>query len=287
MTENEIIDNSTLSENDFQEKILLKEKYKDLNKDKVQNISKVQFITIKKGRKFKYFDGDDYNVKRVHNKFSNDNERRRIKALFNDYIIKLLNCLVKKRFKRIRMKFVKVNSRITENISIEYNRNLLDKKIKDIIIDISKKYQNKDNNIKLIKFIETQENTEEIQNIFNMTYKDLYTDYYLKSTKNDNQDNLYEAHKEKLLDKYGKEYLDKYIQNTEKFIEFFMNGKIRKNKKSNEIQTINIPLENESTDTTSIDEFINKENDSINKKMISISTKTDIYDINSKIIVFS
>ena len=135
MIENEIIDNSTLSENDFQQKIPLKEKLKDLNKDKVQNISKVQFITIKKGRKFKSFDGElkninTYKVKRVHNKFSNDNMRRRIKALFNDYIIKLLNCLVKKRFKRIRMKFVKVNSRITKNISIEYNRNLLDKKNK-------------------------------------------------------------------------------------------------------------------------------------------------------------
>ena len=66
-----------------------------------------------------------------------------------------------------------------------------------------------------------------------------------------------------------------------------MNGKIRKNKKSNEILSINIPLENETTDTTSIDEIINKENDSINKKMISISTQTDICDINSKIIVFS
>ena len=86
---------------------------------------------------------------------------------------------------------MKINSRITKNISIEYNRNLLDQKIKDIIIDISKKYQNKDNNIKLIKFIEKQQNTEEIQNIFNMTYKDLYTDYYLKSNKNDNQENSY------------------------------------------------------------------------------------------------
>jgi hypothetical protein len=287
MIENEIIDNSTLSENDFQQKIALKEKLKDLNKDKVQNISKVQFITMKKGRKFKSFDGDSYNVKRVHNKFSNDNVRRRIKALFNNYIIKLLNCLVKKRFKRIRMKFVKVNSRITKNISIEYNRNLLDQKIKDIIIDISKKYQNKDNNINLIKCIETQENTEEIQNIFNMTYKDLYTDYYLKSTKNDNQENSYEAHKEMLLGKYGKEYLDKYIQNSENFVEFFMNGKIRKNKKTYEILTVNIPLENESTESSSKDVFMNKENDNINKNMVSIATQTDIGDINSKIIVFA
>ncbi len=109
----------------------------------------------------------------------------------------------------------------------------------------------------------------------------------MKSIKNDNQDYSYEAHKEKLLDKYGKEYLNKYIQNVENFVEFFMKGKIRKNKKACEIVSVNVLLENESTDTTSIDEFINKENDNRNKKMVSISTQTDISDINAKIIVFS
>ena len=184
------------------------------------------------------------------------------------------------------MKFVKVNSSITKNISIEYNRNLLDKKIKDIIIDISKKYQNKNNNIKLIKFIETQQNTEEIQNILNKTYRDLYTDYYLKSTKNDNKEHSYEAHKEKILALYGKDYLDKYVKNVENFVEFFMNGKIR-NKKTKEILTVNIPLENESTESISIHEFMNKKNDNINGKMVSSATQTDIEDINAKIIVFS
>ena len=282
------MDKQIIFDNNYHDKILLNDKLKD----KISNISICQFITIKKGRKFRSFDGElknknNYNVKRVHNKFSNDNVRKKIKALFNNYIIKLLNCLVKKRFKRIRMKFVKINSRITKDISIEYNRNLLDQKIKDIIIDISKKYQNKDNNLKLIKFIETQQNTEEIQNIFNMTYKDLYTDYYLKSTKNDNQDNSYEAHKEKLLAINGKEYLDKYIQNSENFVEFFMNGKIRKNKKTYEILSVNIPLENESTESSSKEVFMNKENDNIDKNMVSIATQTDIGDINSKIIVFS
>ena len=118
MIENKIFYNSIISENDYDHQILLKDQLKDLNKANEPKISEVQFITIKKGRKFKSFDGDNYNVKRVHNKFSNDNVRRRIKALFNNYIIKLLNCLFKKRFKRIRMKFVKINSRITENISI-------------------------------------------------------------------------------------------------------------------------------------------------------------------------
>ena len=225
--------------------------------------------------------------KRVHNKFSNDNIRRRIKALFHDYIIKLLNHLVKKRFKRIKNKFVKLNSRITKDVGIVYNRNLLNKKIKDIIVHISKKYLNKDNNIRLIRFIESQQNNEEILNILNMEYKVLYSDYYLKSTKIDNQENSYEAHKEKILVLYGKEYLDKYIKNVENFVEFFMNGKNRKNKKTNEIKSINIPLESESTENTYNNELINKENDKSSRKFTSIAIQTDISDINAKIIVFS
>ena len=59
------------------------------------------------------------------------------------------------------MKFVKMDIRNTKDISIEYNRYLLEKKIKDIIINVSKKYQNKDNNIKCIRLIELQKDNEE------------------------------------------------------------------------------------------------------------------------------
>ena len=292
MIENEIINMPTTMKNYSDNHLILIDQLKDMNKSNVSNKLDNKFLIIKRGRKFKFFydkKKEEINLfkgKRIHNKFSNDNIRRRIKTLFHDYIIKLLNCLVKKLFIKLRMKFVKINSKITKNISIEYNRNLLDKKIKDIIIDISKKYQNKNNNIKLIKFIETQQNTEEIQNILNKTYRDLYTDYYLKSTKNDNKEHSYEAHKEKILALYGKDYLDKYVKNVENFVEFFMNGKIR-NKKTKEIVVRKIPLENESTESISIHEFMNKVNDNINGKMVSSATQTDIEDINAKIIVFS
>ena len=292
MIENETINKPTTMKNYSDNHLILIDQLKEMNKSNLSNKLDNKFIIIKRGRKFKFFydkKKDKINLfkgKRIHNKFSNDNIRRRIKTLFHDYIIKLLNCIVKKLFIKLRRKFVKINSKITKNISIEYNRNLLDKKIKDIIIDISKKYQNKNNNIKLIKFIEAQQNTEEIQNILNKTYRDLYTDYYLKSTKNDNKEHSYEAHKEKILALYGKDYLDKYVKNVENFVEFFMNGKIR-NKKTKEILTVNIPLENESTESISIHEFMNKVNDNINGKMVSSATQTDIEDINAKIIVFS
>jgi len=255
--------------------------------DEQKEINKAKFITKKRGRINKNSDYKNHIKRRIHNKYCNDNVRRKIKTLYHKYIIQLLNDLIKKKYKNIRMKFVKMDIRITKDVGIEYNRYLLEKKIKDIIINVSKKYQNKDNNIKCIRLIESKKDNEEILNILNMTYKDLYINYYLKSTKNNIKDNSYEAHKEKILSLYGKEYLDIYIKNTENFIEFFMNGKNRKSRKVLEVEEINIPLKTESTETQSINEIINDDNKNINRKMISIGVQTDICDINSKLICFS
>jgi len=252
-----------------------------------------KFITKKRGRKNKSNDiinneifNFEYNKdKKVHTKYSHDNIKKRIKALYNSYIIHLLNNSLKKTFKKIKMRFIKVNIRMTKDIGIEYNRNLLNKKIKDAIINVSNKYKDLDNNKKCIKFIEEQKNNEEILNILNMTYKDLYNDYYLKSTKDNNGDNSFEAHKEKILKLYGKEYLDKYIKNTENFVEFFMTGKNRKCRKPKEVDTIDIPTEeNEliktgSTNDTNLDNLLDNK-----KQMVSSFAQTEICDINSKLI---
>ena len=266
--------------------IKLEDYHKTNVTDEQKEINKAKFITKKRGRINKNSDYKNHIKRRIHNKYCNDNVRRKTKTLYHKYIIQLLNDLIKKKYKNIRMKFVKMDIRITKDISIEYNRYLLEKKIKDIIINVSKKYQNKDNNIKCIRLIESKKDNEEILNILNMTYKDLYINYYLKSTKNNTKDNSYEAHKEKILSLYGKEYLDIYIKNTENFIEFFMNGKNRKSRKIYEIEEINIPSESTSAESQT-NEVINKDNKNINKKMISVSTQTDIYDINAKLISFS
>ena len=225
--------------------------------------------------------------KKVHNKFSSDNVRRRIKVLFNKYTVTLLNKLVKRKWSSIKMKFLKMDVKISKNIGIEFNRNLLNKKIRDIIINVSCKYKNKKNNLNLIKFIETQKDNEEILEILNMTYKDLYI-YYLKSTKDNSLVNSYEANKENLLHLYGKEYLDKFVKISENFVPFFTNTKNRKSRKFNEINIINIPLENE-IETTSNSNALSNDDNKQNQKitMVSTSTQTDICDINSKIIFFS
>lgn len=251
-------------------------------------IMELKFITKKRGRKS--LDEDNPNskksnkkinaIKKVHDKFYNDNIRRKIKSLYHKYIISLLNNLIKQKLKRIKKKFVKMNIIITKDVSIEYNRNLLNKSIKDIIVDVSKKYSNKDINKNVIKFIEAQKNNEEIIKILNMTYEDLFTNYYLKSNKNDISNNSFEAHKEILLKKYGEKYLSLFIQNTENFKEFFINGKNRKSRKAEEVESINIPLLDETKKVNNINEYY------LNKNMVSSSTETDIFGINKKLLVF-
>lgn len=238
-----------------------------------------KFITKKRGRKNKD-NPTNTKGKNVHSKFSNDNIKRRIKGLFNNYIIHLLNTLSKKRFKKYKIKFMKMNIRVTKDIGIEYNRNLLEKNIKDIIINVSKKYNNLENNKKCIEYILSRENVEDITAILNMTYKGLYTNYYLKST---DEEHSYEAHKEKLLDLYGKEYLERFVENAENFVAFFQKGKKRKSRKEKEKENGNLETENNETLSTGCD---GAENIQVNKTMVSIGTQTDIEGINVKLIAF-
>ena len=242
-----------------------------------------KFKTKKKGRKKKLSSISENQKTRasdsndiVHNKYSHDNIKRRIKALFNSYIIRFLNNLIKQKYKNSRHKFLKMSIRVTKDIGIEYNRNLLNKPLKEIVVNVSNKYQNKENNnIKCIKFIEGQKDNEEIINILNTKYEQLYINY-LKTTKNDSQENSFEAHKEKMLNLYGKEYLDKFIQNTQNFLEYFKKGKKRKSRKPPLVDITNIPLE-----FTKNNEI---EDNKIDKIMVDSFTQTDLCDINSKII---
>ena len=251
---------------------------------------RLKFIITKRGRKNKSQEIKKPERKNVHNKFSNDNIKRRIKASFNKYIIKLLNKLVKEKYKKARIKFLKMNIKITKDISIEYNRHLLNKYIKEIIVKMSNKYKNQENNKNCIKFIENKKDNEKIINILNMTYEQLYTNYFLKSTKNNSQEYSYEAVKEKLLKLNGKKYLDKFVENAESFVEFFMKTKIRKSRKIQEIENINIHMENETLETAndSNELIINdsEENKNLKTNYVSTSTQTDICDINAKIISF-
>ena len=252
---------------------------------------KQKFNTKKRGRKIK--DSDKNSNENVHDKFSNDNVKRRVKARYHNYIIYLLNFLMKKNFNGCKKRFLKINSDMTKDIGIEFNRNLMSKTIKEITLDVSKKYQDKYNNKECINYILAQKNNEEILKILDMTYKDLYTNYYLKSTKvdfdNDPKNESFEEHKEKLQEMYGESYLEKFLENTKNFIEFFMNGKnrkIRKKKENHSEKSENEQIET-TTNTIETTNGENSENVPNKKNMVTIGTQTEIENIHTKIITFS
>ena len=297
MIQTEIIE-SNLKDNKssiLERKLDAFELIKNIPKFNVFNASneskKLNLPPKKRGRRKKYLTNIIRNIhnqsfqilneSNVHNIYSNDNIKRRIKTLFSNYIIKLLNNLIKQKFPNIKIKFLKLNKRINEDLGIAYNRNLLNKPIRDIIVDISKRYSNKENNKDCIKFFEEQNDNEEIVNILNMTYKELYN-IYLKSTKINSIDNSLESHKEKLQILYGKEYSDKFIENAKNFLEYFINGKNRKSKKPKEVDIIDLSLENDIEENNKSNQI--KEN-IISK--VSVSTQTELYNINSKIIFFA
>ena len=274
--------------NDFPMNRSLTEKTKPSNLFNIDNVStnkEFKFKTKRRGRKNKIpLNTETQNnistdmTNNIHNKYSHDNIKRRIKALFNNYIIKLLNNLIKQKFKNIPTKFLKMDIRVTKDIGIEYNRNLLNQPLKDIIVNISNKYKNKENNKNCIKFIEEQKDNEEIINILNTTYEQLYINY-LNSTKKISSDNSFESHKEKMLRLYGKEYYDKFIENTNKFIEYFKKGKKRKSRKLQVVDIINVPLEKNNDNIEN-----NEENNAMGKNMVESFAQTDLCDINAKII---
>jgi hypothetical protein len=219
------------------------------NKSHLKN----KLLKKKRGRK-KLNDSDDNILIVKHDRNSDDNLKRKVKTHFHNYIIALLNSKLKLEQGKEKIKFVKINSEITQNITIEYNQNLFKKPIKDIVIQTSEKYQNKNINRECINYIMSTESINyEVINLLNKTYEDMYLNYYLKSTKDsfDSQPNeSYESHKEKLK-KFGNEYLNRYIKNAENLLNFYATAKKRQSKKKKSEEKDNLPLLSEP-------DFINK-----------------------------
>ena len=106
--------------------------------------------------------------------------------------------------------------------------------------------------------------------------------------KSEDSENSFEAHKEKLLESCGKDYLNKFVAVSDSFIDFFIYGKNRKPRKP-EFE-VNIPLESEPIEVESTSNEGSNENSEENsftkKNMVSSETQTDIEGVNLKLIAF-
>ena len=247
---------------------------------------KNKFLKKKLGRK-KLNDSDSSLLIIKHDRNSDDNLKRKVKTHFHNYIIALLNSKLKLEQGKEKLKFVKINSEITQNITIEYNQNLFKKEIKDIIVQTSEKYQNKNINRECIDYImSTKSINYEVINLLNKTYEDIYLNYYLKSTKEsfDSQPNeSYEFHKEKLK-KFGNEYLNRYIKNAENLLNFYATAKKRQSKRRKSKETENnLPLLSEPNFDNKKDGFNYYIDENINNKSNNNSLSyNNIYNMQDK-----
>ena len=187
------------------------------------------FLKKKRGRKsFK----TDY---KVHDRDSPDNIKRKVKTHFHNFIIALLNMKIGQ-FLQKEIKFGKIASKITQDLTVEYNQKLFKTKIKDIIIVMSDKYSNKNRNkIILNEIMKKVDQNNELILFLNLNYEEIFLNYYLKSNnqtfKGEEEDESYEAHIKKLTKKYGNEYATNFKNTAESLINFFYKCKKRNIKK--------------------------------------------------------
>jgi hypothetical protein len=200
---------------------------------------------------------------------NSDNIKRKIKTHFHCFIISFLNLTIKKEYNGIqKFTFKKMCSEVTQNITINYNKNLLLTPIKEILKNVSQKYNDSFQNIKIISKIPSSK--VEINKLLNCTYQQMYEDYYLKSKsemfQNEKENNSYENHLLRILKKFGKEYTMKFKDNADNFMEFFYKKKGRQ-------KNIN---------------FLCEKNDETEKnKNINNNSVSNYNNLNSKFITFN
>ena len=199
----------------------------------------------KKGRR-KLKPGQDYELA-LHTKDNDDNIKRKVKTHFHNFIVAYLNMIIKQTLRTKRLyKFKKMCSKITQDVTISYNKKLMDTPVKDILVQVSNKFKDKDINLYYIEKIFQMKSNNLFENdsintlkqLLNTSYKDMMNNFYLKSTKkvfeNEKIDESFEKHIENLTIKYGYNYAIKFKQNAENFVNFYISSKQRNHKGNKE-----------------------------------------------------
>ena len=252
----------------------------------------------KRGRR-KLKSGEEYELA-LHTKDNDDNIKRKVKTHFHNFIVAYLNMLIRQTLKTKRIyKFKKMCSKITQDVTISYNKKLMDTPIKDVLVQVSNKFKDKDINLYYIEKIMQMKSNNEFENIgintlkeiLNTSYKDIMNNFYLKSNKklfeNEKLDESFETHIENLIIKYGYNYAIKFKQNAENFVQFYISSKQRNHKGIN--NSINNTQEkNQNYDNLKMSLNNNKSNilnlnEKVEKKFFEIIRDNTIGDVSKSI----
>ena len=134
----------------------------------------------KRGRR-KLKSGEEYELA-LHTKDNDDNIKRKVKTHFHNFIVAYLNMIIRQTLKTKRIyKFKKMCSKITQDVTISYNKKLMDTPVKDVLVQVSNKFKDRDINlyyiekIMQIKPVNENENlgVNALKNILNISYKEI------------------------------------------------------------------------------------------------------------------
>lgn len=184
-------------------------------------------------------------AKGKHNKFSDDNLRRKVKHLvirsIMNYINKKIEYLYDGKIGNniFKKKFLTLNKHQKSNATVDYNKAFLNKKIGDILSDnISKKYtiHNEDHNKSLVNYLINEKDINKkliFNNLFNLTFLQCLKHY-------SGEEPIMELEGAKCFneDKNTIEDDDDYILNLENYIKNYEEKIMKKNSRNSKKKKI-------------------------------------------------
>ena len=199
--------------------------------------------------KMPYYDintTDDKTERKIHDKFSDDNMRKKCKNIVLKYAFIFINNKIKEKYNndighgKFKKELKVINQENKINSTIKNDKLFLNKTLKEIFSeDISARLYNfpKNFNKILIESLIEEDNNEERKEYFNKLFNITFLDC-LKYFREDNNFFINELSgfkrisdiKEELINKQGKEYVDMLIYYLKNFQEIINKKQARKNK---------------------------------------------------------
>lgn len=230
-------------------------KLNENNKDKECNVNNINNQSKKRGRKRKRDnisdkDKDNANSKTIHDKFSDDNIRKKCKNLILKYALEFINKMIKVKYNnnighgkfKKELKIINQQDKIKSTVNID--KTFLDKSLKDIFSEnISSRFNNyppthnKDIIESLINEIDDEKRIY-FNKLFNFTFIDCLNYFIDDMVFIDelNDFKKFSSIKEAIEQKQGKEYVDLLWHYFKNFKEIINNKKSRKmNKKKKQL----------------------------------------------------
>ena len=209
---------------------------------------KINKILKKRGRKRKRSDISEYENKedkKSHDRYSDDNMRKKCKNIILKYALEFINKKIKERYKggigcgKLKKQLKILNQQEKVNSTVNIEKTFLNKTLKEIFSEnISARFNNYPltYNKTLIESLineKDEENKQFFQKLFNVTFLDCLNYFFDEQNHKEELDGFTKIIdiKETLKEKYGKNYVDLLIYYLENFQDIINNKKGRKTKK--------------------------------------------------------